>query len=77
MSFGDVLSYNEVYTLADCFEDLDEPKYGFRVWVTLKENEPCNLNTTCLVTLDTSAQERQTNEEFSSDAPPDCRISTG
>jgi hypothetical protein len=80
----------EVNSLDDCFDDVSEPLYGFRVQVMLKEDEPCVLNETCLtsdgqlptnVTLSSqeddssSFHSRQTGEEFSSDAPPDCRTS--
>ena len=31
----------------DCFEDMQEPLYGFRTKVTLTENSPCELGVTC------------------------------
>ena len=88
----------------DCFDDLEEPTYGFRAKVTLVENSPCILGSTCRGTptldfiakrsdsssdditvenltpedvLDTSEDvldERQSGEEFFSEAPPDCRV---
>ena len=30
--------------MEDCFHDLERPKFGWKVKVTLKEEEPCNLN---------------------------------
>ena len=42
--------------IEDCFADLERPKFGWRVKVTLKDNEPCNLNlenpelSTCILT---------------------------
>ena len=32
----------------DCFEDMDEPMYGFRAKVMLTENSPCELGVTCM-----------------------------
>jgi len=62
--------------------------YGFRTRVTLAENSPCTLGDTCrgVPGLDLSFDsdnsldradegvERQTGEEFLSEAPPDCRV---
>ena len=94
----------EVDSLDDCFDDLEEPTYGFRAKVTLVENSPCILGSTCRGTpasdffakrsdgpsydttdenltpadvLDTPEDvldERQSGEEFFSEAPPDCRV---
>ena len=30
--------------IEDCFKDLEKPKFGWRVKVILKEEEPCDLN---------------------------------
>ena len=71
------VQYNE-----DCFADMERPKFGWRVKVSLKEDEPCNLDldnpelSTCILTSGnngTVAQSRQTGEQFQSAAPPDCR----
>ena len=78
---------------ADCFDDVEEPLYGFRTRVTLAENSPCILGVTCRGTPDSEFGfdsdndlnfdrasedyydlERQTGEEFFSEAPPDCRV---
>ena len=46
----------EVEYIEDCFDDMDRPKFGLRVKVTLKEKEPCKINfanpeqTTCNLT---------------------------
>ena len=62
--------------------DVERPKFGWRIRVSLKENEPCNLDldnpelSTCILTSGnngTVAQSRQTGEQFRSAAPPDCR----
>ncbi len=82
---GYVSHYVEDYTVDsadDCFDDIDEPLYGWRVRVTLKENEPCVLNSTCIVSTSNSfatnfPTERQTGESFTSAAPPDCRLNFG
>ncbi len=72
--------FEEDYTVDsydDCFDDIPEPLYGFRVRVMLKENEYCELESTCIVKSNrtsTRADDRQTGEEFASDAPPDCRL---
>ena len=71
----------------DCFADMERPKFGWRVKVTLIENEPCDFNpenpelNTCTLpsnhrneTNSDNAQRRQTLEQFRSAAPPDCRI---
>ena len=71
----------------DCFDDMERPKFGWRVKVTLIENEPCDFNpenpelNTCTLpsnhrneTNSDNAQRRQTLEQFRSAAPPDCRI---
>jgi hypothetical protein len=36
-----------VYSMDDCYDDMEEPLYGFRTKVTLAENSPCTLGTTC------------------------------
>ena len=79
---------DKVEYIEDCFEDMDRPKFGWSVKITLMEEEPCDLNaevpelSTCKINstriLDSpifrSAQRRQTLEEFRSAAPTDCRI---
>ena len=102
------MRYNE------CFTDVQEPLYGFKVKVTIAENSPCTLGVTCrgdpVPSLDfgTAANQfssrtsddyndlkepnepedpidlhypnnledldRQTGEEFFSEAAPDCRV---
>ena len=32
-----------LYSIEDCFEDIERPKFGFMVKVMIKENEPCVL----------------------------------
>ncbi len=83
----------EVDSLDDCFDDLEEPTYGFRAKVSLVENSPCILGSTCRGSPTSDyfsarsdegswhnyyptddAIERQTGEEFFSEAPPDCRL---
>ena len=45
-----------VQYIEDCFADMERPKFGWRVRVSFKEDEPCNLNldnpesSTCLLT---------------------------
>jgi hypothetical protein len=34
-------------SMDDCFDDMPEPKYGFKTKVTLAENIPCVLGSTC------------------------------
>ena len=79
---------DKVEYIEDCFEDMDRPKFGWSVKITLMEEEPCNFNTeipelsTCKInstrildsTNSNNAQRRQTLEEFRSAAPTDCRI---
>ena len=76
--------------VTDCFDDVEEPRYGYRVQVMLNDEEPCEIGSTCLgVDGNISALEpnltfyqqffhrtleRQTNENFVSSAPPDCRL---
>jgi len=62
----------------DCFDFIDEPKYGFRVNIT-KETPCSELGDDCdiqniLRKADTQFAVRQTGENFGSDAPPDCRL---
>ena len=40
---GDPEDEHVVY-IEDCFEDMERPKFGWRMRVTLIEEEPCNLN---------------------------------
>ena len=35
---------DHVEYIEDCFKDLERPKFGWRVKVMLKEEEPCDLN---------------------------------
>ena len=35
---------DQVEYIEDCFQDLKRPKFGWRVKITLKEEEPCDLN---------------------------------
>ena len=73
----------EIDSMNDCFDFMEEPLYGFRVNVT-QEIECSQLgpdcgmpsNSTVIDNLidDQFAESRQTGEEFSSEAPPDCRI---
>ncbi len=39
----------EMDSMDDCFEDMPEPKYGFRTRVTLVDDKPCDFTTTCKV----------------------------
>ena len=39
-------------SLDDCIDGIEEPLYGFRVNVTLIDNEACILGETCRATLD-------------------------
>ena len=78
---------DHVEFVEDCFDDMERPKFGWRVKVTLTQNEPCDFNpenpelNTCILpsnhrneTNSDNAQRRQTLEQFRSAAPPDCRI---
>ena len=81
---------DHVEFLEDCFDDIERPKFGWSVKVTLMENEPCNIDlenpelNTCTFAIRSNetesflnsnkAQRRQTLEQFRSAAPPDCRI---
>jgi len=85
---------NEINSIDDCVEGVEEPLYGFRVKVKVIEDQPCILGKTCTGTLETYKKqeevssdvvathslnypgfsERQTGENFASDAAPDCRI---
>ena len=60
----------------DCFDMMDEPLYGFRTKVTSEKT--CGVfGTICDISKavkESILQERQTGEEFRSDAPKDCRI---
>ena len=40
---GDVKD-EEVEYVEDCFEDMDRPKFGYKVQLMLKEQEPCQIN---------------------------------
>ena len=60
----------------DCFDMMDEPLYGFGTKVTSEKT--CGaFGTTCdisKVVKERILQERQTGEEFRSNAPLDCCI---
>ena len=86
--FSDPLSYRglvkrEINSMDDCFDFMEEPLYGFRVNVT-QEIECSQLGPDCGMPSNSTvidnlidnqfAESRQTGEEFSSEAPPDCRI---
>ena len=76
----------EVEYAEDCFDDVERPKFGYSLKITLKDAEPCEFNlenpelSTCGLNRtnsensNNSAQSRQTGQEFRSGAPPDCRI---
>ena len=83
---------DEINSMDDCIEGMEEPLYGFRTRITLVDNEPCTLGVTCrddptgsfnptstflsnYVDFSSQLLRRQAGEEFSSDAPPDCRVS--
>ena len=34
----------KVEFIEDCFDDMDRPKFGYRVMVRLRDNEPCDIN---------------------------------
>ena len=86
--FSNLLSYRvlvkrEINSMDDCFDFMEEPLYGFRVNITqeiecsqLGPNCGMPSNTTVIDNLvdDQFAKSRQTGEEFSSAAPPDCRV---
>ena len=59
-----------VNSMDDCFDFMSEPLYGFRTQITTKKS--C-LDRTCDM-VDNTSQRRQSGDEFSSEAPPDCRI---
>merc|ERR1711956_140996 len=46
----------DVQYIEDCFADMERPKFGWRVRITFKEDEPCNLDldnpelSTCILT---------------------------
>jgi hypothetical protein len=40
-------------SMDDCFADMPEPKYGFRTMITLVEDKPCDLNSTCKISSET------------------------
>ena len=44
IKFGDAED-DHVEFIEDCFEDMERPKFGWRVKVTLMEEEPCIFNT--------------------------------
>merc|ERR1712203_72067 len=74
-----LLVKREINSMDDCFDFMEEPLYGFRVNVT-QEIECSQLGSDCGMpsnsTVIDNAESRQTGEDFSSDAPPDCRIVT-
>ena len=73
----------EIQYINDCFDDIPRMEFGWRVKITLIDNEPCSFEPTddidrrCVVTNNTETdtfQRRQTGENFRSAAPPDCRV---
>ena len=54
----------EVEYVEDCFDDMDRPKFGYRVMVRLRDNEPCDINfensdeDTCTSQLDSDSEGR-------------------
>ena len=67
----------------DCFDDIPRMEFGWRVKVSLIDNEPCtfdpvdDIDRRCVVTNNTETdtfQRRQTGENFRSAAPADCRV---
>ena len=87
---SDEADNDHVEYIEDCFEDMDRPKFGWKVKITLPD-EPCDSSlenpklNQCTLNLNKNsrsfysfgndnAQRRQTGEEFRSGAPPDCRI---
>ena len=38
---------HEINSMDDCFNDMDEPKYGFVCRIRLVEDQPCVLGVTC------------------------------
>ena len=66
--------YEELDSADDCFKDQAEPKYGFRVKLLLRRNEPCKLKS-CLLHLNlATSQRRSSNVEFQADHSPECKI---
>ena len=43
----DEFNEGKVNSMEDCFNNIQEPLYGFRTKVTLVDNEPCELGVTC------------------------------
>merc|ERR1712079_360464 len=41
---GNMEDEEEVEYIEDCFHDMERPKFGWRVEITLKENEPCQID---------------------------------
>ena len=78
-----LLVKREINSMDDCFDFMEEPLYGFRVSVT-QEIECSQLGPDCGIPSNSTvidnllnnqfAESRQTGEDFSSEAPPDCRI---
>jgi len=85
VKYGDAEDADVQY-IEDCFQDMERPRFGWRVKLTTKENEPCDVNfenpalSTCNLPKSGEADEnyyaqsRQTGEGFRSAAPVDCRI---
>ncbi len=72
----DQYEIEEVDSYDDCFDDISEPLYGWRVKVTLIDDEPCEEGISCInteVLTQVYPSERQTGEGFRSAAPVDCR----
>lgn len=52
----------------------NRPTFGFRTMVRLVDNQPCIKDVSCDLEGNLlNAQERQSREDFSVDAPPRCR----
>ena len=76
----DVQNRFQINSYEDCFDDIQEPLYGFRTRVRSVNNEPCEINVSCDFNGNKLGgfahhyrKKRQTGEEFFSDAAPDCR----
>ena len=64
-----------INSMDDCFEAMSEPLYGFRTKITFEKS--CGTLGLACNNFSQDKNEfksRQTNEEFRSDAPPDCRL---
>ncbi len=60
----------------DCFDDIDEPLYGYAVKLRLKDEEPCNFSA-CLAHLNNthvSPKIERRNDEINLVSTPDCKV---